>query len=212
MTIFQEWENSNTASVITYLVLQMTTIIDTFTNCYVGQLLIDEGNIVKKISNTLDWYQLPVKKARYLIIVIAISNNPMKVTAANIIQLSLITFTNFLDDLRNDWLNATEEDQWIYKARATNGHRLMMSFMILLHTGGTSLRTITPFLRDKIILPNNTTIRFLPCSGYFFFNEQLSPNYEIIFFTQSSADSSITRHYLEFSDFARYFVYTRAAC
>ncbi|CAD1471744.1 unnamed protein product, partial [Heterotrigona itama] len=56
--------------------------------------------------------------------------------------------------------------------------------MIFLYTGGTSLRTITPFLREKIVLPNNTTLRPLPCPGYFFFNEQLSPNYEIIFFVQ----------------------------
>ncbi|KAF3424620.1 hypothetical protein E2986_11705 [Frieseomelitta varia] len=90
-----------------------------------------------------------------------------------------------LDDLRNDWFRGTEEDQRIYETRATIGQRLVISFMIFLYTGGTSLRTITPFLREKVVLPDNTTIRPLPCPGYFvLFNEQLTPNYEIIFFIQ----------------------------
>ncbi|XP_043517197.1 uncharacterized protein LOC122532471 [Frieseomelitta varia] len=92
MTIFQEWGNSNTTAIVTYFALQITMIIGMFTNCFVGQLLIDEGNVVKKISNTLDWYQLPVEKARCLILVIIMSNNPMKITVANMVQLSLITF------------------------------------------------------------------------------------------------------------------------
>ncbi|KAK1131444.1 hypothetical protein K0M31_017728 [Melipona bicolor] len=92
MTTFQEWESSNTTALVTYFALELTTIIGMFTNCFVGQLLIDEGNIVKQISNTLDWHQLPVKKARYLTLIIITSNNPMTVTVANMIQLSLITF------------------------------------------------------------------------------------------------------------------------
>ncbi|KAF3424619.1 hypothetical protein E2986_11704 [Frieseomelitta varia] len=94
MAIFQEWENSNTAGIVTYFTLQIALVIILFTNCYISQLLIDEGNAVKNISNTLDWYQLSVKNARSLILIIIMSNNPMKVTVANMIQLSLVTFTD----------------------------------------------------------------------------------------------------------------------
>ncbi|KOX73693.1 Odorant receptor 43a [Melipona quadrifasciata] len=237
-SMIMEWENSNIAGLFPYFALQVACVIDVFTICYIGQLLIDEGNIVKKISNTFDWYQLPVKKARSLIMVIIMSNNPMSVTAANVTQLSLITFTDewensntaglftyfalqvasvidlytncyvgqllidelckytiflwrhneireLLDDLKNDWLNAAEDDQWIYKSRATIGHRLMMLIIIFLFTGGGLFLTIIPFLREKVVLPDNTTIRPLPSPSYFvFFNDQVSPNYEIIFFIQ----------------------------
>lgn len=90
-----------------------------------------------------------------------------------------------LNDLRNDWLNATEDDQYIYKTRATIGHRLMMSLIVFLFIGGALFLTITPFLREKVVLPDNTTIRPLPNPSYFgLFNEQITPNYEIIFFIQ----------------------------
>ncbi|KAK1131443.1 hypothetical protein K0M31_017727 [Melipona bicolor] len=93
-SMIMEWGNSNIAGLFPYFALQVACVIDVFTICYIGQLLIDEGNIVKKISNTFDWYQLPVKKARSLTMVIIMSNNPMSVTAANVTQLSLITFTD----------------------------------------------------------------------------------------------------------------------
>ena len=118
MTAFQEWENSNVASLVTYFLLQMTNVTTMFTSCYIGQLLIDEvyhwllqieflrpwcslrtfllwqASIVKKVSNTLDWYRLPVKTARSLIMIIITSNCPIKVTAANIVDMSLATFTD----------------------------------------------------------------------------------------------------------------------
>ena len=90
-----------------------------------------------------------------------------------------------LDDLRNDWLNATEDDQWIFKTRATIGHKLLMSLIVFLFTGGALYLTITPFLREKVVLPDNTTIRPLPSPSYFvLFSDQITPNYEIIFFIQ----------------------------
>ena len=42
MAIFQEWENSNTAGIVTYFTLQIALVIIVFTNCFISQLLIDE--------------------------------------------------------------------------------------------------------------------------------------------------------------------------
>ncbi|XP_043517194.1 odorant receptor 13a-like [Frieseomelitta varia] len=94
--IIMEWGSSNATAIVTYFALQITMIIGMFMTCFVGQLLIDEGNVVKKISNTLDWYQLPVEKARCLILIIIMSNNPIKITVANMVQLSLITFIDIM--------------------------------------------------------------------------------------------------------------------
>ena len=94
-------------------------------------------------------------------------------------------FRKLLDDLKEDWSNATKEDQWILRTRCSIGHKMMMSIAVLIYTGGVTLRTIVPLLKGKIVLPNNMTFRHLPCPGYFvFFNEQLTPNYEIIFVLQ----------------------------
>lgn len=42
----------------------------------------------------IDWYRLPDKTVQDLILVMAMSNNPMKISAGRIIYLSLATFGN----------------------------------------------------------------------------------------------------------------------
>ncbi|KAK9299111.1 hypothetical protein QLX08_007734 [Tetragonisca angustula] len=142
--------------------------------------------------------QLGVMVPSMLYIVLKVKNNRSRIKLImphvnSVCQLSKYTvllrrhnqIRQLLNDLRHEWLNATREDQWIYTTRASIGHRLMMPFVILLYTGGTSLRAIIPLLRGKIVLPNNTTMRLLPCPGYFvFIDEQLTPNYEMIFAMQ----------------------------
>ena len=56
----------------------------------------------------IDWYRLPNKTVQDLILVMAMSNSPMKISAGRIIYLSLATFgnvgfyENFICALR-DW-------------------------------------------------------------------------------------------------------------
>jgi len=40
----------------------------------------------------IDWYQLPAKSVRSLILMIVMSNQPMKISAGRMIDLSLATF------------------------------------------------------------------------------------------------------------------------
>jgi len=40
----------------------------------------------------IDWYQLPAKSVRSLILMIAMSSQPMKISAGRMIDLSLTTF------------------------------------------------------------------------------------------------------------------------
>lgn len=90
-----------------------------------------------------------------------------------------------LDEMKEDWLNTTEEDQLIFRAKASFGHRAMSMIAIVTYSAGLGYRTILPLSKGRILLPNNTTKRLLPCPGYFvFFNEQVSPIYEIIFIIQ----------------------------
>lgn len=79
MSMFQEWEDSDATAAIIYLLLEASVFGVTFTMCYVGQILIDEvyvlcyilhtfmtsvtrlnfiqGNNVRRMSITIDWYR-----------------------------------------------------------------------------------------------------------------------------------------------------------
>lgn len=46
------------------------------------------------MSITLNWYRFPMKKARSLILIIIMSNYPIKLTAGKIVDISFATFTD----------------------------------------------------------------------------------------------------------------------
>ncbi|XP_076760952.1 odorant receptor 43a-like [Xylocopa sonorina] len=94
--IIMEWEDSNATAILIYLLIQITSISITFTTCYVGQLLIDASNNVRRTATTLNWYRFPTKKARYLVLMIIMSNRPTKLTAGKVVDVSLATFTDIM--------------------------------------------------------------------------------------------------------------------
>ncbi|XP_036147247.1 odorant receptor 33a isoform X3 [Monomorium pharaonis] len=69
-----------------------------FTNCYVGQLLTDQSSKFGLMASTMNWYRLPHKRTRSLILIMAISNIPAKISAGKLIDMSLLTFSNCLSD------------------------------------------------------------------------------------------------------------------
>ncbi|CAL7936670.1 unnamed protein product [Xylocopa violacea] len=91
-----EWENHNYAAIAVYVFVFVSCTSFTFTVCYVGQHLINESTILAETSNTLKWYRLPTKTARSLVLVIIMSNYPIKLTAAKLIDVSLATFTDIM--------------------------------------------------------------------------------------------------------------------
>ncbi|KAK1131445.1 hypothetical protein K0M31_017729 [Melipona bicolor] len=51
---------------------------------------------VRRTCATLNWYRFPMNKARYLVLVIIISNYRIKITAAKVVEVSLATFTDIM--------------------------------------------------------------------------------------------------------------------
>ncbi|XP_060817357.1 odorant receptor 4-like [Bombus pascuorum] len=92
--IIMEWKNSDIFAVIIYVTFQISTIFITFTLCYIGQLLMDESENIRQMSVTLNWYRFSSKNVRCLIPVMIISNYRIKITASNIVDISLATFTD----------------------------------------------------------------------------------------------------------------------
>ena len=97
-------------------------------------------------------------------------------------QMKLID--KLLDEIKKDWSIATEENRRIFSRTASVEHKLTSIIAITIYSGGFFYRMILPFSKNKIV-SNNMTIRLLPCPGYFgSLDEQVTPNYEIIFTLQ----------------------------
>ncbi|XP_025265287.1 uncharacterized protein LOC109610065 isoform X2 [Camponotus floridanus] len=97
--IHMEWGNSDFTAMLTMLtqfVMFISFTISIFTNCYVGQLLTDESIKFGLKTSTINWYHLSYQRARSLILIIAISNIPAKISAGGMIEISLCTFSNIM--------------------------------------------------------------------------------------------------------------------
>ncbi|XP_014484217.1 PREDICTED: odorant receptor 82a-like [Dinoponera quadriceps] len=92
--IIMEWESSDSTATLTLSVMLTSFTFSIFTVCYVGQLLTDQSLEVGLMTSTTNWYRLPYMRARSLILIMAISNIPEKISAGKLIEMSLPTFGN----------------------------------------------------------------------------------------------------------------------
>ncbi|KAL2731019.1 OR4 protein [Vespula squamosa] len=91
-----EWENNDPIATLTYLILLISFTFNIFIFCYIGELLVDQCKKVGAASYNVEWYRLPKNIGLGLILLIAISNYPPKITAGKLFELSLFTFGSVL--------------------------------------------------------------------------------------------------------------------
>ncbi|XP_015179316.1 PREDICTED: odorant receptor 13a-like, partial [Polistes dominula] len=94
--IMMEWTSHNLVIVFMYSIALSSIICNIFMFCYIGEQLTFQAENVAKTCRTLDWYNLPKNKSAGVILMTAISNRPMRITAGNIVGLSLQTFGNVI--------------------------------------------------------------------------------------------------------------------
>lgn len=112
-------------------------------------------------------------------------NGITQVSKYTILLRQIKEFNIILKEVKRDYSLATDKNMWIFTTRAYIGHKMMIAIAIAMYSSGVGYRMILPFLKGRILLPDNTTVRLLPCPGYYMFlNEQVTPNYEIIFTIQ----------------------------
>ncbi|XP_020279256.1 odorant receptor 82a-like [Pseudomyrmex gracilis] len=87
-----EWESKEPASYITYTVLLISLTFNIFIFCYIGELVAEQCRKIGDVSYLIDWHRLPERKGLALILMIAMSNSSVKLTAGNLFELSLGTF------------------------------------------------------------------------------------------------------------------------
>ncbi|KAF7381378.1 hypothetical protein HZH66_013772 [Vespula vulgaris] len=205
--IMTEWTNRNFAIVFMYSIALSSIICNIFILCYIGEQLTLQAEKVARKSCTLDWYNLPAKKLSDLVLMIAISNRPMKITAGNIFGLSFQTFGNViktaatycnmlravtsekirtcLKHIREDWTKIIlQEDHELMMSQARIGRILSTMSICFIYGAGIFYRTFLPLSKGSVVV-GNRTIRPLACPSYFvLFDEQKSPAYELVFFGQ----------------------------
>ncbi|XP_017880491.1 odorant receptor 49a-like [Ceratina calcarata] len=91
-----DWEQRNTLSLTTYTVLLISLTFNIFILCYIGDLLMEKTSSVGQSCFMIEWYNLPSKTIQGLILVIAMSGSPAKISAGSIADLSLSMFVNIL--------------------------------------------------------------------------------------------------------------------
>ncbi|XP_014487480.1 PREDICTED: odorant receptor 22c-like, partial [Dinoponera quadriceps] len=90
--ILMEWESSNSIGMSSYFISLIAGVINIFMFCYTGEQLMTQAEKVAVTSCELEWYRLPDKKARGIVLVMIMSNVPLKITAGKPFVLSVKTF------------------------------------------------------------------------------------------------------------------------
>ncbi|KAK2583185.1 hypothetical protein KPH14_009205 [Odynerus spinipes] len=90
--VMVEWDFKQPVSGLTYLILLVSLTFNIFIFCYIGELLAEQTIKVGERSYMVEWYRLPGKKSLAVILMIMMSNSTTKMTAGNIIELSISSF------------------------------------------------------------------------------------------------------------------------
>ncbi|XP_032689587.1 uncharacterized protein LOC116852907 isoform X2 [Odontomachus brunneus] len=90
--VIMEWEDSNAIATCTYVISVISMTFNIFVYCFIGEQLSEKGDQVALTAATLDWHVLPESKARALILIMLMSNKPVKLKAGNFVELSFKTF------------------------------------------------------------------------------------------------------------------------
>ncbi|XP_018364257.1 PREDICTED: odorant receptor 82a-like [Trachymyrmex cornetzi] len=90
------WETLDTAKVTSSLIVYLSMGFNIFIFCYIGEIITEQCKLVGEMAYMTNWYNLHHKTARSLILIIARSNDVIKITAGKLFRLSIATFGNVI--------------------------------------------------------------------------------------------------------------------
>ncbi|XP_061927041.1 odorant receptor 22c-like [Apis cerana] len=94
--VITEWSSSHLTSAITFFILLISLTFNIFIFCYIGELVTEQCKKVGEISYMVDWYRLEGNKKLCFVLIIAMSNSSIKLTAGNMVELCLTTFSDIV--------------------------------------------------------------------------------------------------------------------
>ncbi|XP_025986698.2 LOW QUALITY PROTEIN: odorant receptor 4 [Solenopsis invicta] len=91
-----DWQDDNRLSLANYFLLFVSFCFNIYMLCYIGELLIEKSSQIGSMCYMINWYQLSPRSVRSLILIIAMSSHPIKLSAGRMVDLSLTTFGTVL--------------------------------------------------------------------------------------------------------------------
>ncbi|XP_018046461.1 PREDICTED: odorant receptor 4-like [Atta colombica] len=87
------WNTVETAmTVACMMIIYISMTFNIFIFCYIGETVTEQCKQVGQIAYMTNWYHLPYKTARGLILIISRSSSVIKLTAGKLVHLSIATF------------------------------------------------------------------------------------------------------------------------
>ncbi|XP_025075352.1 odorant receptor 82a-like [Pogonomyrmex barbatus] len=86
------WNVIEKKTSIAYMIIYISMSFNIFIFCYIGEVLTEQCKQVGEIAYMTNWYRLPYKTARGLILIISRSSTVIKLTAGKLVHLSIATF------------------------------------------------------------------------------------------------------------------------
>ncbi|XP_011147999.2 odorant receptor 4-like [Harpegnathos saltator] len=91
-----DWQEDDRIGLLTYFMLFVSFCFNIYILCYIGELLVEKSSQIGLICYLINWYELPPRSARDLILIIAMSSHPIKISAGRMVDLSLTSFGNVM--------------------------------------------------------------------------------------------------------------------
>ncbi|XP_071641287.1 odorant receptor 4-like isoform X3 [Temnothorax longispinosus] len=85
-------EDFDATKITSYINVYLSMAFNIFIYCYIGEIITERCKHVGEMAYMTDWYNLHHKTARGLVLIIARSNNVIKITAGKLFHLSVATF------------------------------------------------------------------------------------------------------------------------
>ncbi|KAL6259087.1 hypothetical protein P5V15_009009 [Pogonomyrmex californicus] len=91
-----DWQANDKIGLVTYLMLFVSFCFNIYILCYIGELLMEKSSYIGSICYLINWYELSPRSARDLLLILAMSSHPIKISAGRMVDLSLTTFGNVM--------------------------------------------------------------------------------------------------------------------
>ncbi|XP_012135096.2 odorant receptor 10-like [Megachile rotundata] len=92
--VIMESKSNDITSTVTYIILLISLTFNIFIFCYIGELVAEQCRKIGEMTYMIEWYRLPGNKKLCCVLIIAMSNSSITLTAGNMVELSIETFTN----------------------------------------------------------------------------------------------------------------------
>ncbi|CAK9804340.1 Odorant receptor 4 [Anthophora quadrimaculata] len=91
--IISEWDPKELTIALTYVAFLLSIMFNVFMLCYIGEIVAEHCGKVGEMSYMIEWYRLIGNKKLCCVLIIAMSNSSIKLTAGNMFDLSIDTFS-----------------------------------------------------------------------------------------------------------------------